>query len=210
MAYIYQIINNINGKIYIGKTEFSIEKRFKEHCKDAFKRENEKRPLYAAMRKYGIENFEISLIEETDNPEEREIYWIEQKRSFKNGYNATKGGDGKKYLDYDILIATYLETQSLTKTSEICKCDRHYLSTILKNNNIEVKTNQEINRKLFGQCINQYDLNNNYIQTFATARDAARFVRPNTNSLGGVTSHITDVCKGKRQTAYGFKWRYVN
>jgi hypothetical protein len=35
------------------------------------------------MRKYGIENFHIELIEETDKPEEREIYWIEQKRSFK-------------------------------------------------------------------------------------------------------------------------------
>ena len=93
MAYIYQITNNINGKIYIGKTEFSLEKRFKEHCKDAFKREDEKRPLYAAMRKYGIENFKISLIEETENPEEREIFWIEQKRSFKNGYNATIGVD---------------------------------------------------------------------------------------------------------------------
>ena len=37
MAYIYQITNDINQKIYIGKTEFSIEKRFKEHCKDRVK-----------------------------------------------------------------------------------------------------------------------------------------------------------------------------
>ena len=28
--------------------------------------------------------------EETNNPEEREVYWIEKKQSFKNGYNATK------------------------------------------------------------------------------------------------------------------------
>ena len=52
------------------------------------------------MNKYGIEHFHIELIEETDNPEEREIYWIEKLGSFKNGYNATLGGDGKKYLDY--------------------------------------------------------------------------------------------------------------
>ena len=84
MAYIYQIINDINQKIYIGKTEFSIEKRFKEHCYDAFRANNEKRPLYSAMRKYGVEHFHIELIEETDNPEEREIYWIEKKQSFKN------------------------------------------------------------------------------------------------------------------------------
>ena len=36
MAYIYKITNNVNGKIYIGKTEHSVEKRFKEHCSDAF------------------------------------------------------------------------------------------------------------------------------------------------------------------------------
>ena len=67
MAYIYQIRNNINGKIYIGKTESSIEKRFQEHCRDS-RKENINRPLYAAMRKYGIEHFRISLLEETDNP----------------------------------------------------------------------------------------------------------------------------------------------
>ena len=43
MTYIYQIQNDINGKLYIGKTEFSIEKRFKGHCKDAFRERNEKR-----------------------------------------------------------------------------------------------------------------------------------------------------------------------
>ena len=65
MAYIYKIINDMNQKIYVGKTEFSIEKRFKEHCADVFKERNEKRPLYSAMRKYGIEHFHIELIEET-------------------------------------------------------------------------------------------------------------------------------------------------
>lgn len=34
MAYIYKIENDINKKLYIGKTEFSIEKRWKEHCQD--------------------------------------------------------------------------------------------------------------------------------------------------------------------------------
>lgn len=37
MSYIYKITNKINKKLYIGKTEFSIEKRFKEHCADAFR-----------------------------------------------------------------------------------------------------------------------------------------------------------------------------
>ena len=74
MSYIYKITNDINNKIYIGKTDFSIEKRFKEHCRDACKTRNEQRPLYAAMQKYGIDHFNITLIEETDNPDIREIY----------------------------------------------------------------------------------------------------------------------------------------
>ena len=105
MAYIYQITNKINGKVYIGKTEFSIEKRFKEHCRDFLREKNEKRPLYAAMRKYGVENFEISLIEETDNPNEREIFWIEYFGTFKYGYNATLGGDGTIIYNHNLIIS---------------------------------------------------------------------------------------------------------
>ena len=76
------------------------------------------------MRKYGIENFHIELIEETNNPEEREVYWIEQKRSFKNGYNATIGGDGKKYIDYDLVIATYQQIQNLTETANVLNINK--------------------------------------------------------------------------------------
>ena len=38
MAYIYKITNDINQKIYVGKTERTVEERFLEHCR-AFKRE---------------------------------------------------------------------------------------------------------------------------------------------------------------------------
>lgn len=42
MAYIYQIVNDVNEKVYVGKTEFSIQKRFKEHCSDALREKNKK------------------------------------------------------------------------------------------------------------------------------------------------------------------------
>ena len=101
MAYIYKITNDINNKIYIGKTHLNIEQRFKIHCQDSQKVTQEHRPLYAAMRKYGIEHFYIELVEETTNPEEREIYWINYYNSFKNGYNATLGGDGKQLFSHE-------------------------------------------------------------------------------------------------------------
>ena len=119
MAYIYKITNKINNKIYIGKTEFSIEKRWAEHCRDSKKKEEKNRPLYRAFNKYGIENFKIELIEETNNPEEKEKYWIEYYGSFKNGYNATMGGDGKRYCDYDLIYTLYNEGLNIKEIANI-------------------------------------------------------------------------------------------
>lgn len=56
--------------------------------------------------------------------------------------------------------------------------------------------------------INQYDLNNNLLQTFNSAADAARAVRPNSN-INSSSSSIIQVCKGNRPTAYGYKWQYA-
>ena len=41
------------------KTTYSVTKRFQEHCRDYKKERCEKRPLYDAMNKYGIENFVV-------------------------------------------------------------------------------------------------------------------------------------------------------
>lgn len=211
MAYIYQIINDINNKIYIGKTEFSIDKRFKEHCSDAFKERNEKRPLYSAMRKYGIEHFHIELIEETDNPEEREKYWIEQKQSFKKGYNATFGGDGKKYLDYDLIIASYKEIKSVKDTAISLGISSDSVSNILRANNISIITSSEVIKKKYGKVVNMYDLQNTFLKTFPSVNAAAKYMVE--NNLTGckmttIKQHITEVCMGKRKTAAKFKWKY--
>lgn len=203
MAYIYQIINKINGKIYIGKTERSVQERWKEHCRDYLNRNFENRPLYRAMKKYGLENFTIEIIEETDNPEERETFWIEQKKTFKNGYNATRGGDGKRYLDHDLIIAIYKETKSQKETAKIIGCFDDSVRNILIQNNIPVLSSKEVNILKNGKIINQYDLQGNYLCSFPSAHAAAASL----NKKG--VSHITDVCKGKRKTAYGFIWQFA-
>lgn len=98
MGYIYCITNKINGKKYVGKTESTIEKRFTEHCKDYKRKRCEKRPLYSAFKKYGIDNFEITELEKVFDSAElcnREIYWIKELNTYSNGYNATLGGDSK-------------------------------------------------------------------------------------------------------------------
>lgn len=213
MAYIYQIINDINDKIYVGKTEFSIEKRFKEHCQDAFRERNEKRPLYSAMRKYGVEHFHIELIEETDKPEERERYWIEQKRSFKNGYNATLGGDGKRYIDYDLVITTYQKIQNASKTAEMLGICEDSVIKILKSRNEPIISSQEVVIRQFGKITNMYDLNGEFLRSFPSTNAAAEYMVQ--NGLTGckkttIKQHITEVCTGRRKTAAKFKWQYAD
>ena len=210
MAYIYKIINDINDKVYIGKTEFSIEKRFAEHCRDALRERNEKRPLYSAMKKYGVEHFFIELVEETNVPEEREAYWIKYYNSFEKGYNATLGGDGKKYIDYDLVIQTYKKELNAVTTANILNISPDSVRKILKENNVEIISSQEISAKKNSKKVEMFDLNDNYIRTFNSMIEAGKYLIDNKKSnckLTTIRQHISEVVRGKRKTCAGFKWK---
>lgn len=94
--YIYKITNLINHKFYIGQTAKNIHQRLKRHCNDALSgRLNT--PLAKAIRKYGKENFEISLIDEAQSKSELDIkeqMWIAKLNAIADGYNAATGGEG--------------------------------------------------------------------------------------------------------------------
>lgn len=52
--------------------------------------------FHKAFRKYGINNFSFSILEEIEDEKyrfEREIFWINYYDSYKKGYNETFGGD---------------------------------------------------------------------------------------------------------------------
>ena len=210
MAYIYEITNDINNKSYVGKTEFSIEKRFREHCQDAFKDRSEKRPLYAAMRKYGIEHFKVSLLEETSLPEEREIYWINQKQSYAKGYNATLGEDGKKYLDYDLVVDTYLRLTNIVLTAKELSICPKTVSRILHLRKITVKTSSQVLVDKVSKPICQYTKDGKFIQSFVSSVEAGRAIGKvkNERKDRGAASHIAAVCRGDRKSAYGYIWKY--
>lgn len=88
---IYKITNKINNKIYIGQSQ-NIFSRWAEHRYEA---KTNMKPLYKAMRKYGIENFIFEIIEECEIEKlnDREVYWIKYYDSYNKGYNLTPGGD---------------------------------------------------------------------------------------------------------------------
>ena len=206
MAYIYKITNDINQKIYGGKTERTVEERFLEHCRASKKEYCEKRPLYLAMQKYGVEHFHIELIEETNNPEEREIYWIEKLGSFKNGYNATLGGDGKKYLDYDLVIDTYKKIKNQKEVAKYLNVNEKTVHKILQGRKIQTIAPKIGNKPVF--CL---DRDGNFISHFESCGDGARWVasqRVSKASINTIAKRIADVARGERKTAYNYIWRF--
>lgn len=89
---IYKITNSLNHKIYIGQTVVPINRRWSQH-----KTSTKNTPLYAAIRKYGADNFKIEIIHRVEDP--NDLNTLEQKyiKEFNclapNGYNLTTGGD---------------------------------------------------------------------------------------------------------------------
>lgn len=214
MAYIYKITNILNNKCYIGKTLGTIENRFKQHCKDYKRQSKEQRPLYSAMKKYGIENFKIEKIEQCldKDADEREKYWIEYYGSFKNGYNATIGGDGKAYIDRQLVIQVYKKTKNCKETARLCNISISSVYNILKSNNIKLNLIKQIIRGKCNKPIIMLNLQGERLKIFSTIKEAVYFLKPNEknqNTINGAISHIHDVANGKRKTAYKYKWQWL-
>lgn len=93
MIGIYKYQNKLNDKIYIGQS-VDITRRYEQHIYDAKNRPERGTGVDLAIRKYGIENFDFSIIEEcsVNLLDERERYWIAYYDSYQNGYNRSPGG----------------------------------------------------------------------------------------------------------------------
>lgn len=222
MGFIYGIRKNDQIK-YIGQTTKTIEERWKEHIQTALRDgRNNGFAIHAAIRKYGISNFSIVEIEEVPNNllNEREKYWISIYNTFKNGYNLTLGGEScpesikKKCYQYD------LDGKFLKEFESVCAAAR----AINKNHSNIIKVLQGTLHSAYGfrwsykkvkqlpkiknnytgaeKKIAQYDLNNNYIRSFSSTKEAARFLN---KSQGNISS----AANGKRKTAYGYIWKFI-
>src|SRR5260370_41024138 len=93
--YIYTILNILNYKMYVGQTT-TPKDRWISHRSEV-KRNKKQYPIYHAIRKYGIENFQYAIIESCKTLEEidqLETYWISllNTRDPQMGYNLALGG----------------------------------------------------------------------------------------------------------------------
>lgn len=97
---IYLIENTINGKRYVGQTVRPVNVRISTHFSSAENRPEDDAHnslLHKAIRKYGRESFQCSVVEANvpvDELDEKERFYIEkyQSMSYQHGYNLTTGG----------------------------------------------------------------------------------------------------------------------
>ena len=98
--YIYKIINKINGKWYIGKTNGQDPNYM-----------GSGKILKQAYKKYGKENFEKVILETCSSEDElnlREVHWISSTNATTDpmSYNLVEGGTGgdrSKFVDYSAI-----------------------------------------------------------------------------------------------------------
>lgn len=201
---IYKIENKINNKYYIGSSK-NIEHRFIMH-KSALKHNRHKNILLQrAINKYGIDNFDFSILEIVKEYELilKEQYYIDMankqflynisllagrpmtglKHSLESREKISKSRIGNKYA----LGTTHKKpTDYRNKLSEKMKGKQPTQATIAAS---------IVNRK----PVVQMDMHNNIIKYFSSMIDA---------ELETGAHHIGQVCNGNRKSSGGFKWKY--
>ena len=195
---IYCYTNKVNGKKYVGQAvDFLI--RHKQHIYSAY---NEKHIAYnyyfhRAIRRHGIENFEIEiLIENLQNQEKLnywECYYIVEFDTLANnkGYNLASGGsNGNNFAG--------------KSDEELAEISRKHSETWKNKSDEELS---EFSRKHIGEkngratLVDRFDKQGNYIDTKYQFEYVA---------MGFTAGNISKCCTGRRKSTGGYVFKYHN
>ena len=91
MNKVYCISNKINNKKYVGFTSMTIAERMGQHRHKAISGKS-KSIIHNAIRKYGWDNFDVSVLYEGDDALDREDDFIQEM----GDYNMTAGGSANQ------------------------------------------------------------------------------------------------------------------
>lgn len=208
MGLIYLITNKINNKKYVGKTERSLQERWEEHKRHIY---TVNYPLYLAMRKYGLENFSIEVIENNIPSElinEKEICYIQKYKSLteENGYNVSLGGEGMIKYDIETMYALWQEGYTGKEIERKMGIGRTNLvlnrlkgAGLITDEDI-AKRVSEFSKKKNADPVLQFDLDGNFIREYSSASEAGRI-------NGWSSSNIRSCCRGEMKTAYHYIWK---
>lgn len=204
-----------NGKKYCGYTSQCPERRW-----GSTGHNYDKCPLVSkAIKKYGWNSVKKEIIFKTQNQEEafnkeKEIITNLKLQNPKFGYNIDKGGRPHGTGDH----LTEAGRKSLSEKSKARWADPDFRKRMIEERKGRKPTQQCIEasriatskrRKgvtpINAKPVEQLDIQTNSVITeYISATHAAIAVMGEKQGC----SNILNVCKGKRKTAYGYKWRF--
>lgn len=197
MGIIYLITNQVNGHMYVGQTRQTLNKRWSHHIQESKK--YSERPLYRAIRKYGLDKFKIKVIDECPVNElnDKEKFWIDYYQTFTKGYNATSGGDHCEILEETKQRISNTMTGVCKDKNQVVKMKQTLLNK--KDSWFNVENNRK-NGKKGARKVKGVNATTGEIRYWNSALDAAKDLTGKSNS-GGIIRAIKHgyICQG-------YKW----
>lgn len=211
--FIYCYTNLINNKRYIGQTN-NFNRRKRQHIQDSIHQHigheiAYQQPIHCAIRKYGIDNFKIEILEtiNTENWQdvnELETKYIKELNTLApNGYNlkaegAANRGNNKSKVPQEIIDNIIIDLKNKVSQGEIAEkyqLSRSYISDI--NNGRCLKKENEIyplqdNRQKIEEYLEIIDLieNTNY-----SLREIARYMNKNRDTIEKINKGYQQIVK---------------
>lgn len=211
-----------SGKSYIGQTTYSLYDRARKEGK-GYKNCT---IFYRAILKYGLENFSVEILDQVpeEQLEDKEAEYIELYNTLKpNGYNTYPKGCGERGTKLSTEIDVYdLELNYIESFDSLINAARKYnvpyqsISDCINHKIDHYKDKVYVRigekpispkvTKTYGRQTAQYDLEGNLIAIYKSANAAARAIGKNDNA----GRNIRLACSGDRQTAFGYKWKFLD
>lgn len=210
--YIYKITNKVNGKGYVGKHSTTDINDGYFGSGIALKR---------AISKYGYDNFHKDILcycKSEKDLNEMEVYKIEKHGTYRDGYNLTRGGEGK--LGYTPSLESILKAsksrkeyyknnpKAREKLSRLAKKrtgkNNPFYGKKLSSNHIEKMTKARIDAIAGG--------NNPSARPVVCVEEYIRFSTAKEGSIAVGLKYSTTIlkcCKGTRKSAGGYTWKYA-
>lgn len=193
-----------SGKRYIGVTRTDVKKRW-----DKGRGYKNNKYFYNAILKYGWDNIKHIVLFDNltkEQAEQKEIELIKQYNTTNReyGYNIESGGSLNKEVSEETreklrknatgVIPSEETRKKMSKAHSGVNC--HFYG---------IPVTEEFKQKLreiHSKPVAQYDKNRNLINTFKSAKDAAK-------SVGKTRQAITYCCRGHSKSCAGYIWEWA-
>ena len=199
-----------SGKVYIGITSRKPKERWDSgwgYFSQSY--------FYNAINKYGWNNIKHEILfnnltEEEAYIKEKELIKLYKSNIRKYGYNISSGGEKSAFG----IKMTKERKQKISQRLKGRKVNDETKQKISKankgiNNGMFGKNHNDKIKQYISECASKrvacYDKNDNLIKIYNSIKEATLEL---TNKIN--QSSISAVCKGKRKTAYGYKWKYAD